>query len=197
MPLHPSMAASDVVLLQSTRWDLHAWFVSKGMQTMGSWVDQPFVSDSMLREYEVDARAALFEVMHAFPSTKLWGLVIAPPGVLSKAKSDAPFLQATLNARAQTAVKDVLKSAAADFGMVLVDWGGMIESAGQAVECEFGVAVAHYAQFCLNLLARSHFHFRAGSLDGSHVSTDCFLPFMSTACDAIHCLLDSKHTSKQ
>jgi hypothetical protein len=137
MPLHPSMAAPDVVLLQSTRWDLHAWFVSKGMQTMGSWVDQPFVSDSMLREYEVDARAALFEVMHAFPLTKLWGLVISPPGVLSKAKSDAPFLQATLNARAQTAVKDVLKSAAADFGMVVVDWGGMIESAGQAVECEF------------------------------------------------------------
>jgi hypothetical protein len=130
------MAAPEVVLLQSTRWDLHAWFVSRGMRTMGSWDDQPFVSDSMLREYEVDVRVALFEVMHAFPSTKLWGLVISPPGVLSKAKSDAPFLQATLNVRAQTAVKDVLKAAAADFGMALVDWGGMIESAGQAVECE-------------------------------------------------------------
>ena len=156
------MAAPEVVLLQSTRWDLHAWFVSKGMQTMGSWVDQPFVSDSMLREYEVDARAALFEVMHAFPMTKLWGLVISPPGVLSKAKSDAPFLQATLNVRAQTAVKDVLKTAAADFGMMLVDWGGMIESAGQAVECEFlkiHVAIARHAQFCTNCLARSYFHF--------------------------------------
>jgi hypothetical protein len=135
-PLHSSMASPHVVLLQSARWDLYAWFMSKGMRRMSAWGDEPFVTGQMLREYEIDARVALFEVVHAFPSVKLWGLVLAPPGVLSKAKSDAPFLQATLDVQAQGAVKAVLKSVANEFGFVVFDWGGMIESAGQGDACE-------------------------------------------------------------
>jgi hypothetical protein len=134
--LHSSMLAPHVVLLQSARWDLHAWFVSKGMRPMSAWVGHPFVTEHMLREYEIDARAALFELVHAFPSTRLWGLVVAPTGVLSKAKSDAPFLQATLNGDAQAAVKAVLKAVAVEFGFVIVDWEGMIEGAQQTESCE-------------------------------------------------------------
>jgi hypothetical protein len=134
--LHASMAAPHVVLLQSVRWDLHAWFVSKGMRLMSAWADEPFVTRRMLLEYEVDTRAAFYEVLHAFPSVTLWGLVLSPPGVISRAKSDAPFLQATLNSRAQAAVKAVLKAVAEEFGFVIVDWGGMIESAGKEEECE-------------------------------------------------------------
>jgi len=124
------------VLLQSARWDLYSWFMSKGMRRMSEWGDEPFVTGQMLREYEIDARAALFEVVHALPSVELWGLVLSPPGVLSKAKSDAPFLQATLDVQAQAAVKAVLKAVADEFGFVVIDWGGMIESAGQVEECE-------------------------------------------------------------
>jgi hypothetical protein len=135
VPLHPSMAAPDVVFVQSVRWDLHAWFMSKGMREMSSWLNEDFVTDSMLREYEIDARAAFFEVVHAFPSVRLWGLVLAPPGVMSKAESTAPFLQSTLNAEAQAAVKAVLEAVAREFGFLVVDWGSMIESAGLADEC--------------------------------------------------------------
>jgi hypothetical protein len=135
-PLHSSLAAPQVVLLQSARWDLYSWFMSKGMRRMSEWGDEPFVTGQMLREYEIDARAALFEVVHALPSVELWGLVLSPPGVLSKAKSDAPFLQATLDVQAQAAVKAVLKAVADEFGFVVIDWGGMIESAGQVEECE-------------------------------------------------------------
>lgn len=134
--LHSSMVAPHVVLLQSARWDLHAWFVSKGMKAMSEWVKEPFVTEGMLREYEIDARGAFFEIMHAFPSTKLWGLVISPPGVLAKAKSDAPFLQATLNVQAQEAVKTVLTNVAVEYGFVVFDWGGMIERANQTEKCE-------------------------------------------------------------
>ena len=103
---------------------------------MSAWVDEPFVTQRMLSEYETDARAAFYEVVHAFPTVKLWGLVLSPPGVMSRAKSDAPFLQATLNTRAQAAVKAVLGAVAQEFGFMIVDWGGMIESAGKEEECE-------------------------------------------------------------
>ncbi len=134
--LHASMAEPHVVMLQSVRWDLHAWFVSKGMRMMSEWTGEPFVTQRMLREYEIDARAAFYEVVHAFPSAKLWGLVLSPPGVMSRAKSDAPFLQATLNAPAQADVKAVLKTVAEEFGFVIFDWGRMIESAGKQEECK-------------------------------------------------------------
>ncbi len=145
--LHSSMLSPHVVLLQSARWDLHAWFMSKGMRPMSAWVEHPFVSERMLREYEIDARAALFELVHAFPSTQLWGLVVAPSGVLSKAKSDAPFLQATLNGDAQAAVKAVLKAVAVEFGFVIVDWEDMIESAQQTESCEACVRLS-YMVYC-------------------------------------------------
>jgi hypothetical protein len=205
VPLHPSMLAPQVVLLQSARWDLHAWFVSRGMKPMSAWGEVPFVSEHMLRDYETDARAALFEVVHAFPSTVLWGLVMSPQGVLAKAKSDEPFLQATLDVGAQAAVKAVMKAVAIEFGFVVIDWQGMIEHAQQTDACE--------AMFCLfpqhairsicsgvrrcPLLLLMRFFVCAGSLDGSHVSTDCFLPYMSAACDTIRCLLDAQPTRRQ
>ncbi len=138
--LHPSLAAAHVVLLQSGRWDLHAWFMSKGMKLMREWELHPFVTQRMLREYEVDARAAFYEVAALLPLTKLWGLVLSPPGVMNRAKSGAPFLQATLNEDAHAAVKAVLKSVAQEFGFVLIDWGGMIERAGQLETCESAAA---------------------------------------------------------
>jgi hypothetical protein len=198
------MLAPQVVLLQSARWDLHAWFVSRGMMPMSAWGEEPFVSELMLREYETDARAALFEVVQAFPATVLWGLVISPQGVLAKAKSDAPFLQATLDVGAQAAVKAVLKAVAIEFGFVIIDWQGMIEHAQQTDACEAMLCLpSQHAVGCLcpsihprPLLLLICFCLFAGSLDGSHVSTDCFLPYMSAACDSIRCLLDAKHTRR-